>query len=119
MATIAAAQVDNGIGTAGVAYGDTKIYPVRVLDDNGVGQDSDIIAGIVAAADSGADVILMAFSSPNYSSDLKDAIEYAWSKGAVLVAATGNDGSNAVTVSRRQCKGHGRFGNNVVRHAVV
>ena len=39
----------------------------------------------------------MAFSNPAYSHALQDAIGYAWSKGAVVVAATGNDGSTAPT----------------------
>src|SRR5207249_2145918 len=41
--------------------------------------------------DHGADVILMAFSNPGFSPNLQDAIDYAWSKSAVLVAAVGND----------------------------
>ena len=93
MATIAAAATDNATGTAGVAYAGVQVMPVQVLDANGLGQDGDIIAGVVAAADAGANVILMSFSSPSYSPDLQDAINYAWTKGAVLVAATGNDGS--------------------------
>ena len=91
MATIAAAATDDATGIAGVAYAGVQVMPVQVLDADGVGQDGDIIAGVVAAADAGADVILMAFSSQSYSLDLQDAINYAWGKGAVLVAATGND----------------------------
>jgi Subtilase family len=68
---------------------------VTVLGADGTGQDSDIIAGVVYAADHGANVILMAFSNPSYSTALQAAIDYAWSKGAVLVAATGNDASSA------------------------
>ena len=49
------------------------------------------------AADHGADVILMSFSNPGRSAALQAAVDYAWSKGAVLVAATGNDGSTAAT----------------------
>src|SRR3989441_271590 len=45
----------------------------------------------VALLDTGVDVILMAFSNPGFSPNLQDAIDYAWSKGAVLVAAVGND----------------------------
>src|SRR5206468_9124653 len=71
--------------------------PVKVLDDNGYGQDSDIVAGVVWAADNGASVILMGFSNPGSSQALQDAVDYAWSKGAVLVAAAGNDGANAPT----------------------
>ena len=66
--------------------------PVTVLGADGTGQDSDIIAGVVWAADHGADVILMAFSNPGYSAALQAAIDYAWDQGVVLVAATGNDG---------------------------
>src|SRR5207245_10253145 len=64
--------------------------PVTVLDANGLGQDSDVIAGVIWAADHGADVILMAFRNPGFSPNLQDAIDYAWSKGIVLVAAVGN-----------------------------
>src|SRR5205823_7753340 len=45
----------------------------------------------------GANVLLMGFSSPVYSAALANALSYAWSKGAVLVAATGNDSSSSAT----------------------
>ena len=61
------------------------------------GQDSAIVEGVVYAADHGADVILMSFSNPGASSALQAAVDYAWSKGAVLVAATGNDGSTTAS----------------------
>jgi hypothetical protein len=92
LAGIAAAATDNGIGIAGIGYQGVQIMPVTVLGASGTGRDSDIIAGIVWAADHGADVILMGFSNPDFSQNLQDAVDYAWSKGAVLVAATGNDG---------------------------
>src|SRR3989441_2755878 len=93
LAGIIAAQTDNVPveGIAGVAYAGVTVMPVTVLNANGEGQDSDVIAGVIWAADHGADVILMAFSNPGFSPNLQDAIDYAWSKGAVLVAAVGND----------------------------
>jgi len=97
MAGIVAAETDNGAGIAGVGYAGVQVMPVTVLDSDGTGQDSDIIEGVVYAADNGADVILMAFSNPGYSEMLQAAIDYAWDEGAVLVAATGNDGSSAAT----------------------
>ncbi|HET8571541.1 MAG TPA: S8 family serine peptidase, partial [Candidatus Limnocylindria bacterium] len=97
MAGIVAAETDNGAGIAGVAYAGVSIMPVTVLAADGTGQDSDIISGVVYAADHGADVILMAFSNPGFSPALQAAIDYAWAKGAVLVAATGNDGSSSAT----------------------
>src|SRR5206468_1114970 len=74
-----------------------NISSVQVLQSDGSGWDSDVISGVTWAADNGADVILMGFSSSGYSASLADALAYAWSKGAVLVAATGNDGSSATT----------------------
>ncbi|UFS71728.1 MBG domain-containing protein [Geomonas sp. RF6] len=97
MAGIIAAVAGNGMGGAGVAPAGVKVLPVTVLDAEGEGLDSDIIAGIRWAADNGAHVILMPFSNPTFSQSLQDAIDYAWSKGAVLVAATGNGGSSAPT----------------------
>src|SRR5207249_3794083 len=58
--------------------------------------DSDVINGLVWAVQHHANVILMSFSNPGYSSALQSAINWAWSQGVVLVAATGNDGSSTV-----------------------
>ena len=93
LAGIAAAKVNNLVGIAGVAYNDAPLAPVQVLHSDGTGLDSDVVAGVLWAADNGAKVILMGFSSPDFSASLQDAVNYAWSKGAVLVAATGNSGS--------------------------
>ena len=97
MAGIVAAVTDNQAGIAGVAFNGVRIMPVTVLNAAGIGQDSDIIAGVVYAADHGADIILMAFSNPDFSQGLQDAIDYAWEKGAVLVSATGNAGISTPT----------------------
>ena len=70
MAGIVAAATGNGLGVAGVGFAGVDVMPVRVLDADGTGQDSDIIEGVVYAADHGADVILMAFSNPGFSASL-------------------------------------------------
>src|SRR5919109_1736988 len=93
MAGIVAAATNNGDGIAGIGYGGVDVMPVRVLGTDGTGQDSDIIEGVVYAADHGANVILMAFSNPGYSASLQQAIDYAWDRGAVIVAAVGNGSS--------------------------
>jgi thermitase len=97
MAGIAAALVNNSAGMAGVSYANTGIMSVQVLQANGTGYDKDVVAGVLWAADNGANVILMAFSSSDYSASLNDAITYAWKKGVVIVAATGNDGSTGIS----------------------
>jgi uncharacterized repeat protein (TIGR01451 family) len=93
IASIAAATADNGTGIAGVGFDGVDVMPVQVLSADGTGQDSDIIAGLVWATDHGADVVVMAFSNPGYSSALQDAVNYAWNHGVVVVAAAGNDGA--------------------------
>lgn len=97
LAGIAAAATNNGTGMAGVAHTGAAVASVQVLGADGIGWDSDVVGGVLWAADHGAQVILMGFSSPSHSPTLADALAYAWSKGAVLVAATGNNGSTGKT----------------------
>ncbi len=68
-----------------------------MLQSDGTGWDSDVVSGVLWAADNGANVILMGFSSPDYSAALADAVAYAQGKGVIVVAATGNDGSGSAT----------------------
>ncbi|MFL6013289.1 MAG: S8 family serine peptidase, partial [Gaiellaceae bacterium] len=97
MAGIVAAAAGNGKGIAGVGYSGVNVMPVTVLGRDGTGQDSDVVAGVVYAVQQGADVILMSFSNPGFSQSLQDAIDYAWDNNVVVVAATGNDGSDVAT----------------------
>ena len=82
MAGIVAAETNNGDGIAGVGYAGVKVMPVTVLGANGIGADSDVINGVVYAAQHGANVILMSFSNPGYSASLQKAVDYAWSKAS-------------------------------------
>jgi len=88
-AGIASADTDNGIGVAGVGW-DCSILPVKVLGFLGTGTEADIAAGIVWAADNGADVISLSLGSPDFGSVLENAVNYAAGLDVVLVAATGN-----------------------------
>ncbi len=97
MAGIVAAETDNGVGIAGVGYAGVRVLPVTVLDAAGLGRDSDIIEGLVWAVDHGADVVLMSFSAYGYSAALQAAVDYAWSRDVVLVAAVGNDASSSAS----------------------
>jgi thermitase len=94
VAGIAAASINNGIGVAGLGYS-ASIISVKVLGDSGSGYYSWIASGIIWAADNGAQVINMSLGGPSASSTLQDAINYAWNKGVVVVAAAGNSGSSA------------------------
>jgi len=93
VAGIAAATTDNGIGVAGVGYAAT-IMNVKVLGDGGAGTYSALVSGIIWAADNGAEVINLSLGGSAYSTTLENAVNYAWSKGVVVVAAAGNSGSS-------------------------
>jgi thermitase len=94
VAGIAAAITNNGIGVAGLGYSAT-IMNVKVLGDDGVGYWSWIAQGIIWAADNGAKVINLSLGGSSGSSTVESAINYAWNKGVVIVAAAGNYGNSA------------------------
>ncbi len=93
---IIAATENNGVGVAGVSWKD-KILPVKIMDANGTGSTADLVAGLDYAVKRGAKVINMSIAGFPYSQLVQDAIDRAWASGAVLVAAAGNDRSNART----------------------
>jgi thermitase len=94
VAGIVAASTDNSIGVAGLGYR-SSLMNVKVLGDDGLGYDSWIAQGIIWAADNGAEVINLSLGSPEPGSTLEAAVNYAWSKGVVIVAAAGNNGSTS------------------------
>lgn len=92
VAGIIAARSGNGEGISGVAP-DAAIMPVKALDAEGAGFMSDVLEGIVWAADRGADVINMSLGGPD-ATFTASAVSYAQSKGVVVIAAAGNEGSS-------------------------
>ncbi|WP_276355963.1 S8 family peptidase [Cohnella caldifontis] len=93
VAGIIAAQVNNDEGVAGLTWY-TKIMPVKALDSSGSGSTYSVAEGVIWAADHGADVINMSLGNYAQAQFLHDAIQYAHSKGAVIVAASGNDNTD-------------------------
>lgn len=96
-----ASLVDNSTGSVSPAF-NISIMPVKLsfnygidpeYDFRGLFIDSAIYDGIKYAADNGADIINMSFGTPTIPEDplFEEAINYAYSKGVVLVAASGND----------------------------
>jgi thermitase len=95
-AGIAAAHTGNGVGIAGVAStAPVQIMPVKVLNDQGIGTMTDVARGIIWAADNGAHVLSLSLGGNAGTQQLADAVNYAWNRGCVVVAAAGNNGSNA------------------------
>lgn len=97
VAGIAAASTNNATGVAGVGY-DAAIINGKVLDDTGSGSTAWIANGIRWAADNGAKVINMSLGgSGSCSFTFQSAIDYAWSRGVVIVAAAGNSNLNGAS----------------------
>lgn len=92
VAGIAAAKI-NGRGVVG-GCPKCKLIVAKALDKNLIGYNSDIIDAIVWSADRKAKVINLSLGSNSRSEAMKDAIDYARKKGAVVVAAGGNYGNN-------------------------
>ncbi len=91
------ANDDNGHGTAiaGIVVSvcpGCRILPVKVLDANRAGSWTTVAAGIRWAADNGAQVVNLSIGAPRALDAVGAAVAYALSKGAIVVAAAGNDG---------------------------
>lgn len=94
--SVIAAKTNNGIGIAGLAS-QCNVTILNIFEKNSEGKttanNANIIAAIYDAVDvHHADVISMSFGTPTINSEVKKAVDYAEAHGAILVAATGNEG---------------------------
>jgi subtilisin family serine protease len=92
VAGVVAARSNNHVGGAGICWR-CLVMPIKALDARGSGDDTLIAAGIVWAADHGARVINLSLGGPGSSVELANALEYASTKGVLVVAAAGNAGA--------------------------
>ncbi len=102
VAGIIAANTNNSTGVAGTCPECQLIIGKVVVSDasgNATGATSDIVSGMTWAADQGAKVINLSLRSTSSQTQplYQEGVNYAISKGAVVVAATGNDASSMVT----------------------
>lgn len=85
--------LDNSTGVVGVAP-DCDLYAVKVLDDSGVGTDSQVVAGIEWAISNGMDVINLSLGRRGTASVAYErALQTARNNGILVVAAAGNNGN--------------------------
>lgn len=89
VAGIAAAATGNGRGVAGACPG-CRLLVAKTVGPDGTTTVADEIEGILWAANNGAKVVNLSLGGPGYVQAERDAVDYAWSKGAVVVAAAGN-----------------------------
>jgi len=90
VAGIIAAASDNEIGVASIAW-HSLIMPVRVSRPDGNASISDIVEGIIWAADNGAQVANVSYAVSG-SRAAQDAASYMQECGGVVVVPAGNSG---------------------------
>ncbi|MCX7858362.1 MAG: S8 family serine peptidase, partial [Deltaproteobacteria bacterium] len=93
VAGVAGAVCDNAQGVAGVAC-KNLIMPLKIANPNGYATYGDMAQAIVYAADNGAKIVNISFAGTGFSYTLQSAIDYAWGRGVIVVAAAGNSNSS-------------------------
>jgi subtilisin family serine protease len=91
-AGIIAATINNSVGIAGLAQ--VKVMAEKALTREGWGYDDNLANAIIHAVDHGAKIISCSWGSSEDSQLIRDAIRYATSAGALVIAAAGNSGTN-------------------------
>lgn len=91
-----------GQGIYGVAP-EADLWAYKVLNDRGSGYSDDIANAIQHAADeatrTGSKVVIsMSLGSSSKDSLISNAVDYAYGKGVLVVAAAGNSGPNSNTI---------------------
>lgn len=103
-AGIAAAEINNGVGIAGVAAWNpnvansrnfVQLMPVKVLSSSGSGSLDSVARGITWAVDNGANILSLSLGAGSGAQQLQDAVNYAWNRGCLVVVAAGNSASSS------------------------
>src|SRR5215471_21461521 len=88
----------HGTMTAGLVHlvaPQTKLLPLKAFSANGTGYLSNIVSALYYAVQNHANVVNMSFDLSSSSPSLQSAVSYANKAGVVLVAAAGNESTNA------------------------
>jgi len=91
MALIASGAITPEGNTFSLDTQSSSIIPIRTMDEKGITSGFTLMQSMIFALDQGARVINMSWGSETDSPFFNDAIAYAQQRGAVLVAAAGNE----------------------------
>ncbi|MCP4361759.1 MAG: S8 family serine peptidase [Chloroflexi bacterium] len=92
---IVAAHTNNHLGIAGISWHST-IMPLKALNNRGAGTVVDVAEAIRYAADNGIRIINLSLGTKNPSIILEEAVSYAFERGCLVVASTGNEGGDVL-----------------------
>lgn len=93
MAGLIGGKGDNNILGAGLNW-NVKIMALRAIDNEGGGALSDVARAVNYAVKNGADIISLSFVGFTTDPDLTNALYQAYQKGVLVVAASGNNGTD-------------------------
>jgi len=88
----------HGTMTAGLVHlvaPQARLLPLKAFSANGTGYLSNIVSALYYAVQNHANVVNMSFDLSSSSPSLQSAVSYANKAGVVLVAAAGNESTNA------------------------
>lgn len=89
-ASIIAADTGNGRGMAGINPR-VRIMPLKAVNNAGASRAAFLAEAIVYAANNGARIINLSVGGAGLTRTEQLAIDYAWSRGVLVVAAAGNE----------------------------
>ena len=96
VAGIIAAAANNS-GIVGIAP-QAKIMPLKILNHQGVGNTLVLSQAIDYAVENGADIINLSLVGQSYNDTLKKSIINAYNHGVIIVAASGNENNQGVSL---------------------
>lgn len=94
---------DNGHGTmvssiiADNTMDNVKLLPIKVMNKNGEGYDSQILLGMAYALDYGVDIINMSIGGDGEVSIYKSIMERAVQEGVPVITAAGNESTDVMS----------------------
>ncbi|MFM8568509.1 MAG: S8 family serine peptidase, partial [Candidatus Kapaibacterium sp.] len=93
VAGVISAAHDYGPGVSGLAHG-SRIMTLRAFDVSGNAEEDDIASAMLYAVENGARIVNASFGDGTYSALLRDASRYAYHRGVLIVASSGNSGGS-------------------------
>lgn len=88
------ARSDNRTGIAGISR-NARLMVLKVMNAFGHSRASKVAQAIIYAVDNGARVINLSLGGPGTSTVVREAIQYAYERDVVVVAAAGNEAAPA------------------------
>lgn len=99
VAGIATAIGNNKRGIAGISW-NSKIMALEALDGMGMGLSDNLVKAVNYAVENGAEIINLSLVGESYSKDLGEALQNAYEKGLVIVAAAGNREGGGIDLNK-------------------